>query len=194
MRLFVCLFLLAALTLPAPGYSFDLSPDDKQYAYTYDLLPSSDFKSFSSALNILFPVPDKEVAFSLEYLSFGSAVLTGNSYSFTYRVLWGLDQWKFIKPVALFGWRIIYTDETDMVAPLDFGIIPEIHLAGNTYLQIPLVVSLFSKDNILDFSFDIQQKGAFFGDLVLGMRKIAPLKGSSFIEKTLFLLGIRNQF
>ncbi|KAF0132728.1 MAG: hypothetical protein FD145_1583 [Candidatus Saganbacteria bacterium] len=117
----------------------------------------------------------------------------GNYYSVAYRVLWGLEKWGMIEPVALFGWRIINSSETDFVAPLDFGIIAEINLTKNFSVQIPAMISLFSKSNMFDFSINLENKGYTIYNWVFGMRKLAPLNNSSFLERTLFLLGLKSQ-
>lgn len=105
MRIIICILLFIFLFLVnfALAFSFDMSEKNK-YAYEYHLLPSTDFKNFSSALYFYYPVRER-TGFELQYISIDNVYFGGNSYFFSYYLLYGLEKKGFILGDLVFGYR-----------------------------------------------------------------------------------------
>ena len=174
----------------ATALTFDLAPEER-HVYEFQLLPASNFATTSSKLLLGYRVRER-TGITLDYTSFDSPILAGSSYTITYRLNVGLEKWGIILPTVSGGWRFIYTPETDFVTPIDFGLTSEIELAENFTLRMPIMISLFSRNNIFDAEIGIERKESWFGDIVFGLRSIKPAGSSAFIERTLLFFGVKN--
>lgn len=192
MRSFICWGLLILLAGPGAGLRLNLETG-KKYIYAYDLMPASDLKTISSSLVLAYPINERS-AIEINYLSLENPFLAGSSYTVSYRLAYGLERRGILWPTLIFGYRFIYTPETDFVTPIDFGIVSEILLTEDLSFSFPVVVTLFSKDNLLDLAFTFENRGFLWGDLIFGLKSLKPVGKSSFVERSLLLLGIKNWF
>ena len=191
MRTF-CLLLILLITLVSQSFGLRYVLENRgKFFYAYDILPSADFNSSSSALLLGYYI-DERSAIEIDYTSFDSATLSGSSYSLTYRLTLGLEDWWITRPSAIIGYRFIFTPETGFFAPLDLGISAEIPLSEGLSLRLPIIFSLSDQGQLLDATLTLERKDAFLGNLVLGVRNIKALANSSFIERSLVILGFKN--
>jgi len=187
----VCLILVLFSLNEVKALRYEFA--DKKLLYAYEFLPSSDLKTISSSLILAYPVNERS-AIEISYLSLENPFLAGSSYIVSYHIAFGVERWKIFWPTFVGGYRFIYTPETDFTTPIDIGIILEAPLFLDLSFRLPIIATLFSKSSMFDITFSVERKGFGFGDLNLGLRSLKPVRGSSFIERTLFFLGVKNRF
>lgn len=180
------------IILSGKSYSVRFDIDSKNnLEYYYELLPSSNFQTVSSALTLDYHMPNK-FGIELSYLSFDSAVLLGQSSMVSYHLTYYGRKYGNITPIYLFGYRFIYTPELGYSTPIDFGITPQIDIGDDYYVSFPVVISLFSRSNLLDISFDFGRRGFLFGDFVAGVRSLKSITNPTALDRVFFMLGFRG--
>ncbi len=192
MRFLLILIVIISIASSALAFRFQFESEEKLY-YVFDLLPSANLKSLSSAVTLGYPVRER-TSIEIAYISLDNPILLSSSYIVSYRLALGLEKWHMILPTAIFGYQFIYTPETGFTTPIDFGLLSEIELAENLNFIMPINVSLFSNSNLVDFSIAIERKEAWLGDFMVGVRNLKPITGSNFSERLLLILGFINQF
>ncbi|MFC1511262.1 hypothetical protein ACFL5U_02615 [Candidatus Margulisiibacteriota bacterium] len=192
MKLLIAILLIVMMANASLAFKFQ-AREKSGLITSYSLLPASDLKSYSSAVTLTYPIRDR-TALELDYLSLGNPFLVSESYTVTYRLTYGFEKWGPILPTLLFGWRFIYTPETDFDTPLDFGLESEINITDTLSFRMPVMIALFSNDNMLDFSLLFEQRNSPLGDFVVGWRNLKPVANSNFVERSLLILGLIREF
>jgi len=189
----IILIFFSACTACSASITYAAYTTKDNLTCAYGILPSSDLRTCSWSLSLTLPVRPR-TGFQIDYLSLGGPLFMSESYAVTYRLLYGLEKWGNGWPTLLFGWRIIDTPETDLIAPLDFGMEYEIPLSDDQTLRLPVMISLFSKDNMLDASIIFERKGFWPGNFTLGLRDLKPYGSSQFVERLMLILGFVTRF
>jgi hypothetical protein len=188
---FLLILFCAAFCQPASAMRFNVDTENEKFVYAYDILPSSDFSNFSSALVLAYLV-DERSSIELNYLSLNSPILTGQSHTISYRLTFGTDPWGPIWPTWVVGYKFIYTPETDYEYTIDLGFTADMKIWDGLSMSLPISAALFGRDSMVDAACKFNQAAGSLGNITVGYRYLMPVGSSNFPQRAMLVLGFGN--